>query len=495
MAAARVNSPGMYLKEMVGALLTIIEARDPALRHTCERLAKTSLGFSKFLKLSSRESNQIYLACLLRDIGTINISSDILLKQKPLSEGEDAMLRMHPQISAQILSQVSFLQNVIPIISHHHESFDGSGYPDGLAGTDIPFGARVLNLLERYDRAANGNNTLSGGKDAAVQELTAAAGTALDPSLVKAFIQHLNSAVAAPATSPEETGDSGTDSIRDIINTIVERFQKNEINLPVLPRIITDIQRTIRNPTSTADAIAKLIERDAVISLRLITTANSPLYRGTEKIHTVRQAVPRLGLKQTQSIVNAIANKSLYKTDNEQFMEVMEKLWLHSLASAYAARGIASKKGLEDAERFFLLGLSHDIGKVFLLKAFDVVAGKSRNIATADVMRNIQEIHTDFGGALLERWKFPPDYARVARMHNDKNFFESTVEPVLIVNLSSAVARSAGYASTPASPDAESAEPDPATLQSAALLSLDAAAIEDIQSRVSQIMQECAHFF
>lgn len=495
MAGARVNSPGTYLKEMVGALLTIIEARDPTLRHTCERLAKTSLGFSKFLKLSSRESNQIYLACLLRDIGTINISSDILLKQEPLSEGEEAMLRMHPQISTQILSQVSFLHNVIPIIKHHHESFDGSGYPDGLAGTDIPFGARILHLLETYDCAANGGHVQPGGQDAALQKLTAAAGTTLDPSLVTAFTQHLGSAASASVTKTPKAGKGGTDNIRDIINKIVERFQKNEINLPVLPKIITDIQRTIRNPTSTADAIAKLIERDAVISLRLITTANSPLYRGTEKIHTVRQAVPRLGLKQTQSLVNAIANKSLYKTDNEQFMEVMQNLWLHSLASAYAAKSIASKKGNEDAERFFLLGLTHDIGKVFLLKAFDVVAGNSRNIATADVMRNIQEIHTDFGGALLERWKFPPDYARVARMHNDKNFFESTVEPVLIVNLANAVARSAGYSPTPAAQDAEATEPEPAALQSATLLSLDAAAIKGIQSQVSQIMQECSDIF
>ncbi len=494
MPNAAAKKPGVYFKEMVSALLTVIEAWDVSIRRNSERMAKNSIGFSRHLKLGKKEADQMYLACLLHDIGMFHLPQDFIQKQDKLSDGEMAMVKMHPEIAEKIIEKLSFLKGILPIVRHHHEKVDGSGYPDGLKGKDIPLEARILTIIDSYDAMVHGRQySPARSMDDAVAELERCAGSHFDADLAKAFVEYTRLSAAAASSQSQSTARQEKENVRDIINQIVEKFKRDQINLPVLPKVVNDIQRVIRNPTSTAEDIAKLIERDAVISLRLLTTANSPMYRGTDKINTVRQAVPRLGLKQTQSIVNAIASKNLYQTDNEQHSAVMEKLWLHSLATAYAAKAVAKKLSLAEEEKYFLMGLSHDIGKILLLKATDIVSKDSEKLDMAELLKSIQDVHTDFGSALLQRWKFPAEFAQVAKMHDDKEFYESTQQPILIVNLASRIASAAGYGVT--LDEEPSEEVQPAELKSARMLSLEKDALDEVCEEVKQVVQESAHIF
>jgi HD-like signal output (HDOD) protein len=143
-----------------------------------------------------------------------------------------------------------------------------------------------------------------------------------------------------------------TDSIKEIFTKIIRDFSAGKITPPVMPPVVREVQSVIKRSSSTAEDVAAVIERDPVISLRLISVANSPVYRGIQEIRSLREAIPRMGLKETLNIIIAISNKSLYTTDRVQFRILMDKFWVHSLASAYGSKLIAEKLKLEDSENF-----------------------------------------------------------------------------------------------------------------------------------------------
>jgi len=174
----------------------------------------------------------------------------------------------------------------------------------------------------------------------------------------------------------KESEEEGT--VRKMIETTVASFKAGKLDLPVMPRVVQEIQDIMNKPTSGAAELAQVIEKDASISVKLITTANSPVYRGVDKIQSVSMAISRIGLKESRSIVSAIANKGLYETKNKQFKKLMDKLWEHSLACAHGAKIISKKVYPKDVEKAFLSGLIHDIGSVLLLKSLgEVVSPKT----------------------------------------------------------------------------------------------------------------------
>ncbi|MCP4715293.1 MAG: HDOD domain-containing protein, partial [Deltaproteobacteria bacterium] len=225
------------------------------------------------------------------------------------------------------------------------------------------------------------------------------------------------------------------------------------------------------------------------ISVRLITISNSATYRGTDKIQTVKQAVPRLGMKQSQSVVTAIASKGMYDVENEQFKEVLRKLWMHALATAYAARNLAVRVGLDDVEMLFLMGLVHDIGKVLLLKPLSELMDKAEVINMDEALTTIQVSHAHLGGSLLERLGFSQEVVRTTTMHNAKKFSDATQREILAVNLANLLAHKLGYTIW----DEEEVELE--QLESAKILALAPQALTDVCGEVKKIMDDAAQSF
>ncbi len=475
-----------FILEVIRTLTALIEEKDPFLRKHSERVANNSANFYEEFKVFEQEDIEIiYFAGLLHDIGIVAVPLEILQKSDALTDEEMIWIRKHPVRGEKILANLSCLKEILPIIRHHHEAIDGSGYPDGLKNDKIPLGARIVGLFNHFDNLAFPRSPeLALSIQDALEEIKGHAGKLFDENLMRNFIEFIdgNSGKSENYLQKKETA-----SIKGVFAEILQRFKSGKINPPVMPQVVRDMQMVIKQPTSTVEDLAQVIERDPVISLRLISVANSPIYRGITEIRNVKNAIPRLGLKESLNIVIAIANKNLYETANVQYRILMDKLWVHSLASAYGAKLIAQNLRLDDQEKFFLMGLTHDIGKILLLKAFSEVL-KSKMLNMDTIKANIQETHIGLGSMLLKRWGFDKEFINVITHHEDTELSRDTVKEILVVHLANVLTRKIGFSLI-------EDEIDMAGLESAKILKMEPETIDAIVEDIKQIIQDVAHLF
>jgi len=477
-----------FVSEIVGALLDLIEEVDPFLKKHSERVANNCANFcKKFKVIDEEELDTIYFAGLLHDIGLVGVPTDLLQKSDPLSAEEEFRIKGHPVNGAVILANLKCLDRVLPMIRHHHEKMDGSGYPDGLKGTDIPFGARIIGLANYFDTLAFARPPDKRMPIAdALNQIKKESKQSFDEGLIPDFVSFIES---NGGKSGSYLISKDTAFIREAFTQILKKFNAGKLTAPVVPHVVREIQSIFKRDTSLADEdeLTGAIEKDPVISLRLISIANSPIYRGISEIRSVRTAIPRLGLKETLNLVIAMAQKSLYQTDKVQFKILMDKLWVHSLATAYGAKLIGESLKVEDPENLFLVGLTHDIGKIFLLKAFtDVLEDKSLHMDA--IIANLKGGHLGITGILLKRWGFDDTFIRILTHHKAEEYCSETEKEILILHLSNLLTRKIGFSLI--EDDIEVSE-----LESAKLLAVQTATIEDVGEQVKQIIQNVAHLF
>lgn len=152
-----------------------------------------SVAIAKELKLSTDEIETIRFAGLLHDIGKIGIPEVILQKKGSLTDDEFSMISSHPKLGLTIMNEVDFLKKIAPLTYHHHEKYDGTGYPDRLKGDQIPLGARIINLSDSFDVMTTARvykTALS--FDQALKEVDKCSGTQFDPKVVEAFKRVVN---------------------------------------------------------------------------------------------------------------------------------------------------------------------------------------------------------------------------------------------------------------------------------------------------------------
>lgn len=133
------------------ALAQSIEAKDPYTQNHCERLAGYAARLGRRLGLPAEQITALERAGIVHDIGKVAVPDSILLKPARLTEDERKIMRDHPVVGERICSPLKSFRLVLPIIRHHHEKRDGSGYPDGLSGHEIPVSARILQIVDVYD--------------------------------------------------------------------------------------------------------------------------------------------------------------------------------------------------------------------------------------------------------------------------------------------------------------------------------------------------------
>lgn len=135
------------------------------------------------------DARSIFWAALLHDIGKIGVPEYILSKAGPLSEQEWTMMRLHPIVGANIVKSLKTLAHIAPIIDAHQEKYDGTGYPQGLKGDEIPLGARILAVVDAYDAMTNDRVYRKAcSHNEAAEELKQNGGTHFDPDVVEAFL-------------------------------------------------------------------------------------------------------------------------------------------------------------------------------------------------------------------------------------------------------------------------------------------------------------------
>lgn len=190
----------------VVALSNAVEAKDVDLKDHCRYMAYRAARLAAYAGLRDHDLESVAHGALLHDVGKIAIPRPLLHKVEPLAADEWRELQRHPEIGARICGPLDGAREIAPIIRHHHERWDGSGYPDGLRGEQIPLGARIVALADAYDVMVRGRSYQSpkSHRDA-VMELIRCSGTQFDPALVPLFIdetERIEAGVPAPVALP-----------------------------------------------------------------------------------------------------------------------------------------------------------------------------------------------------------------------------------------------------------------------------------------------------
>lgn len=195
--------------EAITSMADAIDYRDPYTAQHSVRVAELSSRLARRLGLSTEQVAEITLAARVHDLGKMGIPNDILLKNGPLTAEEMAVMQQHPRIGAEVLQKYRNFHSALPVVLHHHERYDGKGYPDGLAGTAIPLGAQIVAHADTFDAMTSDRPYRKGMRpDVALQRLGEASGTQFDPAVAGAFVAMLREELAAAGQPLPATGGS-----------------------------------------------------------------------------------------------------------------------------------------------------------------------------------------------------------------------------------------------------------------------------------------------
>jgi excisionase family DNA binding protein/putative nucleotidyltransferase with HDIG domain len=191
--------------DTIGAVLNGLDARDGIAAGHSKRVANYACAIGKAMAFSPESQRTLELAALLHDVGKILISEQILGKPGKLTDQEAYIIRQHPEMGERIVNGVEFLKDTKPFIRHHHERFDGLGYPDGLSGEDIPLEARIIFIAEAFDtlRSDRSYHQRRELKESLV-EMERGSGTQFDPNFLRTFIVNVGKESSNGLGSPEE---------------------------------------------------------------------------------------------------------------------------------------------------------------------------------------------------------------------------------------------------------------------------------------------------
>lgn len=179
--------------ESVQTLRYTVEAKDPYTRGHSDRVSAYSVLIGKHLNLSDEDLKTLEVGGLFHDIGKIGIPDSILLKESKLTDDEYSEIKNHPSIGAHILCNAAIFQDIIPVVKHHHERYDGHGYPGQLKGEDIPYMARIAAVADTFD-AMTSKRTYRDPLplEVVTAEIEKCSGTQFDPEIAKVFLDILN---------------------------------------------------------------------------------------------------------------------------------------------------------------------------------------------------------------------------------------------------------------------------------------------------------------
>jgi putative nucleotidyltransferase with HDIG domain len=367
----------------VRATADALEARDPFVYGHARRVSGYAGAIGRRMHLSVQALEKLALAALLHDVGKIGTPDSVLLKSSALTGEEQTIVRLHAERGARMLTGVPEMEEVAAVVRHHHENYDGTGYPEGLAGEHIPLASRIIRVADAYDVMTSPRpfrDALS--HEAAVGELVEGAGKLFDPEVVGAFCK--------------------LEALAQIRRHLGPQF------LPVAR------PANLRNLTPSE--LVREVEAEPALAARVLRAANvgCPTEGPTASLKT---ACARLGADVLRHIV-AQADMC-ERVDYES-----QVLSVHSRRCAVAARLLAEKTGLLDPETAYTAGLLHDIGETLLhaLLPQEMETIAWLDDAGARVEKEVASFgvdHAQVGQWILEACGVPRELALSIQTHHD----------------------------------------------------------------------------
>ncbi len=299
-----------------------------------------------------------------------------------------------------------------------------------------------------------------------------------------------------------ETKDSESSQVNNsahLIDSIVSAFEGRKINLPTLPKIHFKFRELIMQG-AVSQRIADLLKKDVAISAELIRMSNSAYYRGVMVNKSLAQAISRLGAAATEQAVAELTGREFFTMKTQKYRSLIEKVWKHSIACAYASEIAADLLNLKLAADPFSMGLLHDIGKLVLLQIIADMERKGKfngGITTDKLIDTISTYHCVFGARLLEKWKYADSYVKCASNHEDigpdkdEDQEETPPQEILIVRFANMAAKSMGYSLE----EKDYSDLDLENIESASHLKLNLIKITKLKERLTEEMKGVLELF
>lgn len=393
-----------------GVIRTIADTMEAKDRHVyghARRVSGYSVAVGRRMRLGVQLLEHLSLAALMHDVGKIGTPDSILLKPAALTEEEQAVVRLHAERGARMLAEVPGLEEAAAAVRHHHEDWDGSGYPEGLAGERIPIASRIIRVADAYDAMTSPRPFRDAlDHEAAVAELAKGAGTRFDPEVVRAF--------------------RGLEALAQIRDSI----KRGEFGSQFLPvRVPTDLRRL------PIEGLVKEVEAEPALAAAVLRAANAGQPEG-ETTASLYAACARLGAEALRDAVSqtGAGERATYEAD---------ELRDHSLRCATAAMLLAEMNGMLDPDEAYTAGLLHDLGEALLRSLFPDEAEKI--IWLGHPLRLDREIaafgvdHAQIGQWILDACNVPHALSHAIQAHHDVNLV--TDPAALLLHLADAIAR------------------------------------------------------
>jgi putative nucleotidyltransferase with HDIG domain len=417
----------------IEALARLLNLRDGYTGLHADRASTLAGAVGERLGLTGKDAEALRSAARLHDIGKIGIPDRILHKPDRLDPDEWAVVRCHPGWGAEVLVGMPGMQDVATIVRSHHERWDGRGYPDGLAGEDIPIASRIIGVCEAFcsltaDRPFRPALT----PERAKQVLRAGAGTHFDPKVVDATLEVLDeqpelavlpadAPSAVPAAQPSRDDEKGRKErlargagLRGLGSALAET------ELPALAHSRDRLLELAQAEDGTTGGMADLAETDPGLAAALVTAAAA---RGGGAA-SVRDAVATLGREGVEEVARQVPVYDFFQAVTGTRVPP-ERFRLHAVAVQRAARRIGRVIDHPAPAEVALAALLHDIGKVVLAQATPAYPTEIHGNARTPEQRVRAERrglaldHASAGAMLLQRWGVADRVVEMVGGHHD----------------------------------------------------------------------------
>jgi putative nucleotidyltransferase with HDIG domain len=428
--AGQINSQPLTTADEAAATALEMALRERAagLHSSTPLVRRIATAITRALGLDEPAHALVELCAQVRDVGMIGLPDDLVLATGRLSTQDWQLLSAHPARSAQLLEAVHAPIAAVAIVRHHHERWDGQGYPDGLRGTDIPMLSRVIAVADGFVAIARDRPHRRGsGTDAALEQVSRESGSQFDPAILDALTHvvtgssdpgrtstaHRDTAATPPAARPEAPKG------RPDVGRAIVALQ----SLPAFPLAHERVIAATRAATPITGDLITAVEADLAIMIAVLSAAAAESKRPVNGVEDAVAVLGPRGVRQAAATVNLAAFP--WRTHREA---LLHQVHAHGLLVSRAARRIARLTSRHDEDTFNTLGLLHDIGKIALAQAGMDYAdtlhprtGAPEERAQRE-RRDTQFDHASIGGLAVKRAGLPQELADAIHGHHQPGF-------------------------------------------------------------------------
>jgi putative nucleotidyltransferase with HDIG domain len=412
----------------VEAIASLIDLRDGYTGRHSDNVVDMAVKVARRLGLQGDDLKEVGIAARLHDIGKIGVPDSILRKDGALTAAEQSVIRCHPAWGAEALERLPGLERVADAVRHHHERWDGGGYPVGLAGEDIPVASRIIGVCDAFG-AMTSTRPYRPALDvtAAARVLLDGAGEQFDPRAVRALCELLDEGAIVvaehddePTAEPPAKPTAGSDEPAQS-----QRLTKAFARLEALPALRESRQRLLdllADHRASTDAVVAVVESDAALAIAVLRAANRLPGTTPGRIAGIPEAVAALSPDGLAELVSGVATFEFFQ--RIPGWEAPEQFRLHAVATHQAAARILRKVEVDDPDATLVAALLHDVGKLVLLDAYpEYPAGVHFEARTPEErvwaeQRELGVDHALVGAVLIRRWGLPPRVAAAVERHH-----------------------------------------------------------------------------